>query len=282
VSMPNSMKYIGEKLKSLKLEIAEEIAGIYKEKYNIEYTKLSKEKMNEHIADLVTMFADGFIERDSAATLQDVHNWGREFGKEASGLELSPERAILVVPILRKVVYKYIREEFAEGSQTFDQYYEVADTINPLIDKAIYSFTQSYVERNERKIQEAKDEILNLSVPVVPLTKEVAILPIIGHIDSKRSQELLNQALLKGKDLKLSALILDLSGVHLIDTYVAQNLFQLNDALQIIGVRVIFSGLRPELAQTLVNLGISFDHMTVVNSLPQALKKTGLSVNADR
>lgn len=281
--MPNHyMQYIGNKVETLKNEIAEEIGSLYKKKYDIEYTKLSSEKINEHIATLVSMFAEGFKTGDIATRLEEVHKWGRGFGREAAGLELSPERAILVVPILRKVIYKHLRREFKEGEQTFEQYYKVADTLNPLIDQAIYSFTQSYVEKSERRFQEAKDEILNLSVPVVPLTKEVAILPIIGHIDEKRSQELLSQALTKGKELKLSVLILDLSGVHMIDTYVAQNLFQLNDALRVIGIRVIFSGLRPELAQTLVNLGISFDNMTVVSSLPQALKETGLAVNEDR
>ncbi|WP_147803073.1 STAS domain-containing protein [Alkalicoccus halolimnae] len=276
------MKYIGEKISSMKYVLAEEISLKFQSFHEINFNKMPETEIKEHIAELVEQFADGFITADVEKGKAEVHKWGRGFGEKAAILNLSPDKAMLVVPILRKVVYKHMRKEFTEGKQTFSQYYEIADTINPLIDQAIYSFTQAYVEKNEKNYQEAKDEISELSVPVVPITREVAILPVIGSVDSKRAELLLTQALSKGNELKLSTLIVDLSGVQMIDTYVAQNLFQLNDALRVIGIRVIFSGLRPELAQTVVNLGISFENMTVVNSLPQALAETGLAVGEDK
>ncbi|SDO28756.1 STAS domain-containing protein [Alkalicoccus daliensis] len=272
------MQSIGEKINDLKEEIAQEISGDFQKAHGVNYAKMPEEKIQFHIVTLVSLFAEGFINGDVDHGREAVHNWGLEFGTEASELGLSAEKAMLVVPILRKVVYKYIRAEFKEGEQKFEQYYDLADTINPLIDQATYSFTEAYVNQNERIFQEAKEKIVELSVPVVPLTKEVAILPVIGSVDTKRSQELLSQALERGKELGLSTLIVDLSGVHMIDTYVAHNLFQLNDALRVTGIKVIFSGLRPEIAQTVVALGIRFDDMTVVSSLAQALKTSGLYV----
>lgn len=277
-STDNNILELGKKLDELKNGIAEEISTDFQKAHGIRYELLPAEKIHSRIASLVTLFADGFMREDVTKGKEEVHQWGLDFGTEAAELGLSAEKAMLVVPIMRKILYKHLREQFIEGEHTFAQYYELADMLNPLIDQATYSFTEAYVRQNERVFQDAKDKIVELSVPVVPLTKEVAILPVIGSVDSNRSQELLTQALERGRELNLSTLIVDLSGVHMIDTYVAQNLFQLNDALRIIGIKVIFSGLRPEIAQTVVALGIRFEEMTVVSNLSQALKVSGLYV----
>lgn len=272
---------LAEKLKVLKHELAKEISSDFQKAHGINYDIMPAEKIHARIVSLVHLFAEGFMKKDAWQRQEEVHQWGLAFGTEAAELGLSPEKAMLVVPILRKVIYKHIREEFEDGIHSFSQYYEIADMLNPLIDQSTYSFTEAYVKQNERVFQEAKDKIVELSVPIVPLTKEIAILPIIGSVDGKRSEELLTQALVRGRELQLSTLIVDVSGVHVIDTYVAQNLFQLNDALRIIGIKVLFSGLRPEIAQTVVALGIRFDDMTVVSNLSQALRVSGLQIKGN-
>ncbi|WP_054637637.1 STAS domain-containing protein [Thalassobacillus sp. C254] len=108
------------------------------------------------------------------------------------------------------------------------------------------------MEYHEKKFIEAKGELIELSVPIVPITKDVAILPLVGTLDTYRTQELMEKTLKSGSDLGLTYLVIDLSGVHMIDTAVAQNLFQLREALQLLGITGIMAGVRPELAQTMV------------------------------
>ncbi|PRO64677.1 STAS domain-containing protein [Alkalicoccus urumqiensis] len=268
---------IGKRLLDNQQTLAEEIHQGFQDKHAIRYTRISADAVIQHAGTLIEKVGMELIGEGSST--RGMREWGRAFGTEAASLQLSADKAMLVVPVLRRVLYSRIRSVFQEEQGEFEAYFDIADTVNPMIDQAIYAFTQAYFESQESRFQDAQDEILELSVPVVPVTSDVAILPIIGSVDSDRSQQLMSQALEKSRELKLRTLILDLSGVHTIDTYVAQNLFQLNDALRISGVQVILCGLRPELVQTIVHLGISFDQLTVVNNLPQALAKTGLTVS---
>lgn len=274
----NHVVGIGERIVGQREKISLEMNELFEEHHTMNYINLSKQEIHQYLMELLHIIGESLISDNQNKTLKNVHEWGKQFGKTAVNSGVSADEAMLFVPLLRKGIYEFIRTEFKEAKLTFDDYYFVADLVNPILDHTVYSFTQAYVEYNDDTFRKAKDELLELSVPVVPLTGEVAILPVIGTIDTHRSRELLDQSLSRGRELGLSYLIVDLSGVHIIDTATAQNLFQLNDALRVIGITSVFSGLRPELAQTIVNLGISFEHMKVVSNLEQALKLTGLHI----
>ncbi|UCZ54236.1 STAS domain-containing protein [Bacillus shivajii] len=241
----------------------------------------AKEENFQYRFEFMQMIGNALLSDDVKKNLDDVYKWGKKAGKRAVSAGISADFAMLSLPHFRKVIYKFIRKECKNRNVGFDDYFLMSERIDLLLDKAVYSFTQAYVEYNEDTFKKAQEELLELSVPVVPLTKSVAILPIIGTIDTYRSKELLDQSLTKGTELGLSYLIVDLSGVHMIDTAVAHNLFQLHDALKVVGITAIISGLRPELAQTIVNLGISFNHMKVARNLEQALMMTGLSIGTE-
>lgn len=269
---------IGQDIEANSGMIATDIQREFKRNYDGHFTKISEANVEEEIAILIQIFADGLQLEDGDQALERIHSWGERFGKRAAEIELSAEKAMLVVPVMRKELYRFIRSRFKEERHQFADYYTMADRLNPLIDGAIYSFTRAYTTTNEAVFEKAQKEIMELSVPVVPLTAETAILPVIGSIDTKRAEELMNQSLERSRELQLSTMIIDLSGVHMIDTYVAQNLYQLHEALRITGVTVVFSGMRPELAQTIVSLGIRFDDLTIVSSLQQALHQAGLKL----
>ncbi|WP_051314646.1 STAS domain-containing protein [Alteribacter aurantiacus] len=278
----NHMVTIGEVI----IERSEEIAIRLSEEHDENYNScpnhgLTIEETNEYRKSFFIMLGEALKSGKSEDKLNQVYLWGKEAGKTAVKNGVSADTAILQLSPLRKVLYEAIREEFQKLALGFDAYFAVSDRLDPLIDHAVYSFTQAFVEYNEETFSRAQDELLELSVPVVPLTRNVAILPVIGTIDTYRSKKMLDQALQKGTELGLSYMIIDLSGVHMIDTAVAQNLFQLNDALKIVGIKAIISGLRPELAQTIVSLGISFNQMTVTNNLEHALMKSGLTIQPE-
>ncbi|MBQ4870775.1 STAS domain-containing protein, partial [Priestia megaterium] len=113
-----------------------------------------------------------------------------------------------------------------------------------------------------------------LSVPVVRMTEEIGILPLVGDLDTKRAQYLMESALEKGSQYKLKWLIIDLSAVPIIDTMVADQLFKVIAGLQLIGIEVAISGIRPEIAQTMVSLGIKVEEVKSFSSLHQAVQYT--------
>ncbi|MCR6110181.1 STAS domain-containing protein [Bacillus sp. A301a_S52] len=277
--MPSKfMQKAGERLVEEKDRLVKDVREAFYQKHEKASQELSKVESKDYLVELLHRIGQTLIEMNETGEKIYIEEWAKRFGQLAVESGVSVDRAMLVLPFLRKEIYDFIRKDFRQMNMPLEDYFYVADVINPMFDQVVYSFTQTYVEYNEHTFKQAQEELMELSVPVVPLTKEVAILPIIGTIDTHRSKELLEKSLTRGRELELSYLIVDLSGVHVIDTAIAHNLFQLNDALKIIGVTAVISGLRPELVQTIVNLGISFKHMQVVSNLEQALQLTGLKI----
>ncbi|SUX82560.1 anti-sigma-factor antagonist [Priestia megaterium] len=137
----------------------------------------------------------------------------------------------------------------------------------------------TYVNIHQETLKKAKSAFLELSVPVVPITKGIAILPLIGEVDPERATLLLEETLKKANELKLSHLLFDLSGVMIVDTMVAHQIFKIVDALGLLGVKTILIGIRPEVAQTMIQLGIDFSEITIKANLEQALLGLNLTID---
>ncbi|RST75126.1 STAS domain-containing protein [Siminovitchia acidinfaciens] len=127
----------------------------------------------------------------------------------------------------------------------------------------------TYIQQKLRAQQELIDE---LGSPVIRLNKDLALLPLVGDIDTERAQNLIENALNQCAEGQFSHLLIDLSGVVVVDTMVAQQIFQLIEALGLIGVTSTLSGIRPEIAQTAVQLGIDFSSVSVASTLEEAMK----------
>ncbi|USL44139.1 MULTISPECIES: STAS domain-containing protein [Priestia] len=155
---------------------------------------------------------------------------------------------------------------------SIDTVFEVGGIIDPLLDHAAYSFSLSYVHFYQLTLERAQSTFLELSVPVVPLAKETAVLPLIGNIDTERANYLMEETLKSANRLQLQRLIVDLSGVYIIDTMVADQIFKVIDSLRFLGVETILTGIRPEVAQTIVSIGIDFSSLTIKSSLQKAIE----------
>ena len=124
----------------------------------------------------------------------------------------------------------------------------------------------------EELIRRQRDEILELSTPVIQVWDRVLALPIIGTLDSNRASRLTESLLGKIADLEAEIVILDISGVPTIDTQVAQHLLKTVHAARLMGATSILSGVRPETAQAMVHLGIELGGLRSRNTLRDALQ----------
>ncbi|WP_046174939.1 STAS domain-containing protein [Domibacillus indicus] len=139
------------------------------------------------------------------------------------------------------------------------------------MDKVTVWFIEEHSKYLKKRLQDHQELIYELSSPVIKLNETTGLLPLVGDIDTARAKLILENTLTQCADKKLNCLYVDLSGVVAIDTMVAQQIFQLHDALSLIGVKTTLSGIRPEIAQTAIQLGLSFDNIPVTSTLSRAL-----------
>lgn len=128
---------------------------------------------------------------------------------------------------------------------------------------------------NVLELEKAHSSIETLSVPLVPISSEVAILPIIGDVDEERTERIIETALSQSVKKNLEYILLDLSGLHDIDENNMNNLLKISKSLDLVGVQMIITGIRPQLAMKAVQSNSDFEHIEVSANLGQALDYIG-------
>lgn len=175
-----------------------------------------------------------------------------------------------------KLVQDFLEEHNGEFSQKeVDQWNSV---ITKTMSEVIVWFTEEYNNHSQKRLKAQQELIIELSSPIISLNEDIALLPLVGDIDTARAKFMLEHTLEQCAELGVNRLFLDLSGVAIIDTMVAHQLFQLISALKLIGVETILSGLRPEIAQTAVQLGLPFENITIRSTLSHVIRNINISV----
>ncbi len=125
----------------------------------------------------------------------------------------------------------------------------------------------AYVFERDRTIRVQQQELEHLSTPVLQLRQGLLILPVVGILDARRAQQLTEQLLEAIRTRRGRVVVLDITGVAVVDSRVANHLIQTVDAARLMGARAIVTGVSPEIAQTLVGLGIDLGNVTTVGDL---------------
>jgi rsbT co-antagonist protein RsbR len=150
-----------------------------------------------------------------------------------------------------------------------------------LLDKLGLHTVKTFQASREEVIGRQQTELLELSTPVVKLWDGILALPMIGTLDSARTQIVMESLLQKIVETESQIAIIDITGVPTVDTLVAQHLLKTVTALRLMGADCIISGVRPQIAQTIVHLGVDLQGVTtkanLADALALALKRTGVS-----
>jgi rsbT co-antagonist protein RsbR len=143
----------------------------------------------------------------------------------------------------------------------------------------------TYQLAREEIIRRQQEELLELSTPVVKLWDGVLAVPMIGVLDSGRTQMVMEALLQKIVETGSALAIVDITGVPTVDTLVAQHLLKTVTAIRLMGADCIISGIRPQIAQTIVHLGIDLQGVrtkaTLADALAMALQQTGWRISRD-
>ncbi|MBS4221838.1 STAS domain-containing protein [Lederbergia citrea] len=143
--------------------------------------------------------------------------------------------------------------------------------ISRKFDEATQLVTQKYINDYEHIFSSQQETIIALGTPVIKVDEQLGIIPLVGEIDTYRASKLIESSLNKASEMELEYIILDLSGVPIIDTMVANQIFQLGESFNLLGISMIITGMRPEIAQTSISLGLDFSEMKTFAHLYQAI-----------
>jgi len=160
--------------------------------------------------------------------------------------------------------------------------YEFFAGFSRLVDDLGLFMLETYAQVREAVVSEQADALLELSTPVVKLWEGIVSLPLVGTLDSARTQVVMEKLLQTLVDTGSEHAIIDITGVSAVDTQVAQHLLKTVMAARLLGAECIISGIRPQIAQTVVALGIEFGDIstkaTLADALLLALRRSGLDV----
>jgi rsbT co-antagonist protein RsbR len=157
--------------------------------------------------------------------------------------------------------------------------------MNSILDRLGLYTTEVYQKSREEVILRQQEEIAELSTPVVKLWDGVLALPLIGTLDSARTQVVMENLLQSIVDTGSAIAIIDITGVPTVDTLVAQHLLKTISAARLMGADCIISGIRPQIAQTMVHLGVELNVVSkasLADAFALALRRTGRKVVADK
>ncbi|TCP55876.1 rsbT co-antagonist protein RsbR [Tumebacillus sp. BK434] len=221
---------------------------------------------------LVRMLIRGMTEDVSS----EIENWAQTNGTQRAKANMSIDAFLESFTIFRKTARRYFTAYFKTHVATLD--YEEFDSMEErffdLLDQFQERFSYHYISYKDVVIQSQQHLIGELAVPVIPVTDDTCILPLIGAIDTHRAKQIMEGALARITELRAKYMVLDVSGVMVIDTMVAHHLFDIVKALRLMGTNSIITGIQPEVAQTIVQLGVSMiGKVETMASLRQALRR---------
>lgn len=196
----------------------------------------------------------------------------------AQGFSAS-ETARFILSLKRPLFARLQEEVGADGPTLAREIWAATE----LIDSLGLHTIQSFQKTREDVIHRQQQELLELSTPVVKLWEGVLALPMIGTLDSARTQIVMESLLQRIVDTGSEIAIIDITGVPTVDTLVAQHLLKTVTAIRLMGADCIISGVRPQIAQTIVHLGVDLQGVTtkasLADALKLALKRSGFAVS---
>ena len=214
----------------------------------------------------------------SASAWDSVRKMLSDISRSRALQGFQPSETASFVFSLKRPIFTRIRQECKDDSELLAV---LTWTTTELLDAMGLFTAEVYQKSREEVIRRQQEELLELSTPVVKLWEGILALPIIGTLDSARTQVVMESLLQAIVHTNSKVAIIDITGVPTVDTVVAQHLLKTVTAARLMGADCIISGVRPQIAQTIVHLGISLADITTKATLSAAfsvaLQRLGFS-----
>jgi rsbT co-antagonist protein RsbR len=236
----------------------------------ISEAQLLRVMSQEEIFSEVTAVYDNYVDALETGSVETLQAYARDLSDRIIPRGVETHEVLGIVLLLRDVL---ARELFVRYQSDPDQLNRVLDIYEPAANRVAVTVGVSFVEQRERIIREQQAAIRELSTPVLRVRDRLLILPIIGGLDSQRARQLTQQLLSAIRESRARVVVIDITGVGMIDLTVANHLVQTVQAARLMGARAIITGLSSEVAQTLVDLGVELSMMQTVGDLQGGLEE---------
>jgi rsbT co-antagonist protein RsbR len=224
----------------------------------------------EEIFNEATSVYDNYVEVLETGSVEALQDYARNLSERIIPRGVETDEVLGIVLLLRDVLNRSLFEKY---QRDFDYLNQVLDAYEPAANRITNTVAINFVQERERVIRQQQEAIRELSTPVLQVRERLLILPIIGVLDGQRARQLTEQLLRGIRTNRAKVVVIDITGVPTIDSTVANHLVQTVDASRLMGASVIITGLSPEIAQTLVTLGVELGKVNAVGDLQGGIEE---------
>ncbi|HYL02934.1 MAG TPA: STAS domain-containing protein [Steroidobacteraceae bacterium] len=224
----------------------------------------------EEIFAEATSVYDSYVAALETGTLDALQAYARNLSERIIPRGVETHEVVGIVLLLRDVL---ARSLFAKYQADFEKLNRILDAYEPAANRIANTVAVGFVQERERVIRQQQEAIRELSTPVLQVRERLLILPIIGVIDPQRARQLTEQLLRGIRTNRAKVVVIDITGVAAMDATVANHLVQTVEASRLLGATVIVTGLSPEIAQTLVTIGVDLGKMNTVGDLQGGIEQ---------
>ncbi len=224
----------------------------------------------EEIFAEATSVYDSYVEALETRTLEALQAYAQNLSERIIPRGVETHEVVGIVLLLRDVLARSLFAKYHTDSALLSR---VLDAYEPAANQIATTVAVGFVRERERVIREQQEAIRELSTPVLQVRERLLILPIIGLIDPHRARQLTEQLLRGIRANRAKVVVIDITGVAAIDANVANHLVLTVESARLLGARVIVTGLSPEIAQTLVNIGVDLGKMNTVGDLQGGIEE---------
>jgi rsbT co-antagonist protein RsbR len=217
-----------------------------------------------------TSVYDSYVEALETRTLEALQAYAQKLSERIIPRGVETNEVVGIVLLLRDVLARSLFGKYpGDGGMLSD----VLDAYEPAANSIAITVAVGFVRERERVIREQQEALRELSTPVLQVRERLLILPIIGLIDPQRARQLTEQLLRAIRANRAKVVVIDITGVAAMDANVANHLVLTVESARLLGAMVIVTGLSPEIAQTLVNIGVDLGKMNTVGDLQGGIEE---------
>ncbi|MFF2753560.1 STAS domain-containing protein [Psychrobacillus sp. NPDC058041] len=266
----DGIKKVGQYLIENAEKIAREMIDLAIEHVNYQVTNEMLEQSIKNNVDFLELLANSFNETNDTAA-EELIKWSKKNGEQQAAVFTQFSKIIKPYAKNRLMYLEYITKISIELGLSTEEVVKINNRICYLMDVSMAETMIAYETYRDELMSERKKEINKLSAPIVPIQKGIAILPLVGDINYERVQHLLDYVVPTMPDFEIDHLIIDFSGILMIDTEIAQHIFTIHNVLELLGIHVMFTGIRPNLSMVIVRAGIDFTSFHTFGSVKHAI-----------
>lgn len=280
--MPSTSSRLPEILKNRKEDLLKEWLSLQLAAIGRRTNAATEQSLKTDSSDFLTYFAEAVKTGDITSLQGEKWNTVRDFLNNLSASRakegFTPTETASFIFSLKQPLFTRFRAEIADPNALVEEIWNTTLVLDAL---GLFT-TEAFQKTREETIARQQQELLELSTPVVRLWENVLALPLIGTLDSGRTQVVMQNLLEAIVATRSDIAIIDITGVPTVDTLVAQHLLKTVAAARLMGADCIISGIRPQIAQTIIHLGVDLSEVTtkatMADAFQVALTRAGMTI----